>query len=322
MTTSGRLQVCLFLVVSTFVWVTAPQAQEVGPAVPPPGDVTADPTTGDPQGTPIYNQNRWDYERVITNSSGGVVNAHRRRLADDGSRRTREHSLTNSLGEMLQRWERLTTEDGHTYRHDQTWTDPEGNLLRQHQMTTIRNNPYNSQRQKSMTLPDGRTLNMTRTRTWDGETGSMERTFAGPNGQYRSIQRPWSPEHDPIDGQHTTATSRIRTRQSIGQPAGGTQTSQGTSSLAERSQSKHGLFSRFNPFASKGTPSWGSNRRSSRPSGFTVGSAAGGPWGASRQGLARKQPGQSRSGVQRTKSGGRQNPAAGSASRSRPGKPR
>jgi len=327
---SGKLQICLILAVSTFVWVAASQAQEVGPAVPPateaqqppPGEVAAPPVAGNPQDTPIDDQNRWDYERVITNSSGGVVNAHRRRLADDGSTMAREHSVTNPRGEMLQRWERLTAEDGYTYRREHTWTDPDGNLLRRHEMTTTRSDPYNFERQKSMTLRDGRTLNMTRTQTWDGETGSMERTFTGPNGQYRSFQRPWSPEDGPIDPERAITRQRIQTWQSIGQPATGTQASQGTSGLANRSRSKGGLFSRFNPFASKGAPSWGSSRPSGRPSGFTMGSAARGRWGASRQELTRKQPGQSRSGVQRTKTGRRQHSAARSASKSRPGRSR
>jgi len=95
---------------------------------------------------------------------------------------------------MTQTWQRSQTEEGYHFQHQQTWTAPDGTVRRQHEMTLSGTDPYNYQRRMSTTLPDGRSVNMEQTRTWDGTSGTMERTFSGPNGQSRTFQRPWSPD--------------------------------------------------------------------------------------------------------------------------------
>ena len=75
------------------------------------------------------------------------------------------------------------TDDGYQLQREQTWTAPDGTVRKQHEMTFSGTDPYNYQRQKTITLPDGRTVTMEQTRTWDGTSGTMERTFTGPNGR-------------------------------------------------------------------------------------------------------------------------------------------
>src|SRR3990170_4819761 len=114
--------------------------------------------------------------------------------SDDEIERLRQHVVENPRGEMVQSWERSQTEDGYLYRRGQTFTAPDGTMLRQHEQALSGTDPYNYTRQHEMTLRDGRTILHSQTRSWDGTTGTMERTFSGPNGQTREFQHAWTPD--------------------------------------------------------------------------------------------------------------------------------
>ena len=66
--------------------------------------------------------------------------------------------------------------------------------------------PYNYTREHSITLPDGRTINQTQVRTWDGTDGTMERSFIGPNGQTHQSLRSWTPDGQPSGTRHRAMT--------------------------------------------------------------------------------------------------------------------
>ncbi len=134
-----------------------------------------------------------NYQWSSGNPAGTVTNTRRGLIDEDANRRLREHVVTNPRGEMVQTWDRSRTEDGYLFRRSQTWTDADGNPVRSHQWSMAGSDPYNSTRQQDMTFRDGRTMEHSQVRSWDGTTATMEHSFVGPNGQTRTFQRAWSP---------------------------------------------------------------------------------------------------------------------------------
>jgi len=108
----------------------------------------------------------------------------------------REYNVVNPRGEMTQSWDRTVTEDGFTIRREQTWTAADGTPLRQHESTVTGTDPLNFQRDRTITLKDGRTIEHTYSQSWDGTSLQRERTFTGPNGQTRTWEQT-SPEKPP-----------------------------------------------------------------------------------------------------------------------------
>jgi len=166
---------------------------------------------------------------------------------------SREHVVTTPHGQMTQSWEGSKTDEGYSLSRQQTWTTPDGTLLREHEASITGSDPLNFERQKTITLRDGRTIEHTYSQSWDGQTLQRERTFSGPNGQTRTSQQTlsWDGQGDP--------------------PEGGQPTMSGTPAA---------------PAAE------GSRPPESRPRGFTLGSSAKGNWGASGNGAARRQAGE------------------------------
>lgn len=195
------------------------------------------------------------------------------------------HSVTTGHGAMTQSRGWSQTDGTYSYTHQQTWTNPDGSLLRQHERTVTGTDPYNYQREQTITLRDGRAINHSQTRTWDGTTGTMERTFSGPNGQTRSMERPWSPEE-------FFQTENAPAAVASDLPPPEFSPAMAPESLSDAIDSdgkakKPSWLSKWNPFAK-----WGksSEPRSSR-SGFTVGSSQRGNSFSAPPGLAKKQAG-------------------------------
>jgi hypothetical protein len=155
-----------------------PGAPATGPVIP--GVSEAPPT--------------WAQERAAGNHPGTVTNSHQRAVSEDGTWYQREHVVTNPNGQRIQSWERSRDEEGYLYRQSQTFHAPDGTQIRQHERTRSGSDPYNDTRQHQVQLRDGRTIVHDQTRSWDGTSGTRERTFSGPNGQTRHFQRPWTPE--------------------------------------------------------------------------------------------------------------------------------
>lgn len=196
------------------------------------------------------------------------------------------HSVTTGHGAMTQSRGWSQTDGTYSYTHQQTWTNPDGSLLRQHERSVTGTDPYNYQREQTITLRDGRTINHTQSRTWDGTTGTMERTFSGPNGQTRSMERPWSPEEF-FETENTPAPTasdlppppEFSPAMAPGSPSDAID--------SDGKAKKPSWLSKWNPFAK-----WGksSEPRASR-SGFTVGSSQRGNSFSAPPGLAKKQAG-------------------------------
>lgn len=142
--------------------------------LPPPPDSPDDVDPLDPVDPPpmVDLPEPWSRERTTTNAAGDVVNTHRWYGEDgaDYSSWNREHTVTNPAGQHSQSWSYYRSDDG-----------------------------YNYERSRVITLRDGRTIEHTQVRTWDGETGSYRWTFVGPNGQTRERERAWAPDVDPAD---------------------------------------------------------------------------------------------------------------------------
>jgi hypothetical protein len=223
---------------------------------------------------------------------------------------------------MVQTWERSVVDDGFTVRRRHSLTAPDGTPLREHEWTRSGTDPYNFSFEKSKTLPGERTLNMSRTRSWDGTSGTMEQTFTGPNGQTRHFTRQWSPQEDSF-GQPLPPPERFR----LGPAAGGsgltTPTAAPTPPLHETPKSRWGFLEKWNPFRGIAGPRGGSAARTAfRPprAGFTVGSF--GRSGVSRAGrdLMKSRPGKPQSNAQRVQKDHPKRPARPSPPRPRPGK--
>lgn len=259
---------CLLIPGSLLAVALAAQAQQFDPPYPP---TSADPGAVEPfpespgTGPAIPGMPpAWSPQRTITNRSGTVRNTHQQTTSEDGSQQLREHVVENPRGEMVQSWERSQTDDGYLYRRSQTFTAPDGTLLRQHESSVSGTDPYNYTRQNQNTLRDGRTILHSQTRTWDGTTGTMERTFSGPNGQTLESQRPW-------------------TRDAAATPP-----------VESPKEKKLGWAEKLNPFRKGGLFRPNKKPPSSPPrsSGFTMGSSGQSGAGRVPSGLSRRQPGE------------------------------
>lgn len=105
-------------------------------------------------------------------------------------------SITNPHGTMTHSWEQSRSEDGYSFHREHIWTAPDGTLLRGQQFDVTGTDPNNYQRERTITLRDGRTIQHSYTRSWDGQTLETEQSFSGPNGQSWTRQHTWAPDSD------------------------------------------------------------------------------------------------------------------------------
>lgn len=269
-----RILICLCVVMSiaaSAAWAqdpapTTPTQPEVTttperlPPVDPPQSEVAPTTDPVPPVDPPQAPPQWTYERQMQNQPGTVTNTHRYLDAPEDGRYVREHVVTNPRGEMTQTWERVNTEEGYQYNRSQVWTNPDGTPLRQHERTLSGSDPNNYTREHSNTLPDGRTINQTQVRTWDGTDGTMERSFTGPNGQARESVRSWTPD-EPIAGQMAGMPEPVQP--SPVPPPTVPATSQPTEKVS--------WWQKLNPFRKQGNTTAGTAAASAPRRGFTVG---------------------------------------------------
>jgi hypothetical protein len=220
----------------------------------------------------------WTYSRTNTNTAGNVSNTHQNYTSEDGNTYMRQHMVTNPSGQMTHTWER--TRDGDSYALS---------------------------REKNRVFRDGRTMEMTRTYSWDAEsgTGTMSRTFEGPNGQSRSFDRPWSPDGELADVQPSFGPDGMgtldgpRTLEAPERPERGMHNMWGLLGSTKKSKPDGNFWSKLNTFRHN-EMSMAGPKPSPRRSGFTLGSTARHSVNAPRYGLAKKQAGQAQ--VQANKS--------------------
>jgi len=300
----------LIVIASLVAMGVAAQAQQYdSPYLPPPTDSGGPAVPGvEPTGPAIPGVSEapptWPQQRTTTNHAGTVLNTQRWAVAEDGSQYQREHEVTNPRGEMIQSWERARNEEGYLYRRAQTFNAPDGTQLRQHERSLSGTDPYNYTRQHQNQLRDGRTITHEQTRTWDGTTGTMERTFAGPNGQQRHFERPWAPD----DPSSPPPGFVVPSPPPVGPPP-----------VAEPKKNKTwGWLEKLNPFRKGGPlrPSKPASPSPPRGSGFTIAPGQHRGMDHMPQGLSKKQPGEPSPSWRRPPWAG--NPHASSPSASRP----
>lgn len=67
--------------------------------------------------------------------------------------------------------------------------DKNGRLIVRQQQQYERTDARNWSREQTITLRDGRTIEMQRSHTWDGTTHTMQNSVTGPNGQTRQVEQ-------------------------------------------------------------------------------------------------------------------------------------
>lgn len=243
----------------TFLLAAPLFAQDVAPLPP---------TEPMPQPTPFT------FQRQTQNQAGTVTNTQQVLDAPEEGRYVREHMVTNPRGEMTQSYERINTEEGYSQMRTQTWTAPDGTVMRQHERSLSGTDPNNYTRQHMVTLPDGRVVSQTQVRSWDGTSGTMERTFVGPNGQTRESVRSWTP-----DGEVSTAT--LEASRTSTQSFASTPTQPTTTKPAE----KVSWWQRLNPFSKSGSSTSTAASTATPRRGFTIGDGPSSQSSAARSGF-------------------------------------
>jgi len=168
-----------------------------------------------------------------------------------------------------------------------------GDPFRRQQSTMMRTGPGNYTRDMTVELPHDRTMRHTVTRTTDGNTRTMERTFAGPNGQTRNWQHTWTVGN----GQPGDATVPD------GTPTLPPPMPQQPSSITSFLDTVFGGGETLRGPSARGLHHGRTMAGANRPSGFTMGAMSNGRWGSSTrghgQGLSKQPPGHARTTVQR-----------------------
>ncbi|MCR4412717.1 MAG: hypothetical protein NUV77_09865 [Thermoguttaceae bacterium] len=93
---------------------------------------------------------------------------------------------------MTQTWEASNADGVYSFRREHRWTAPDGTPIRSQETTMTTTGPENFQRERIVTLRDGRTIEHSYTQTWDGQTLETQRSFAGPNGQTWNRENTWT----------------------------------------------------------------------------------------------------------------------------------
>ena len=222
------------------------------PVPVPPGQPPADPPF------------EWTHSRTNGSTTGNASNMHQRYTSEDGKVYTHRHMVTNPSGQITRTRERTYDGDSHT-------------------LTRERNRAFR----------DGRTMEMTRTHSWDADsgTGTMSRTFEGPNGQSQSFERPWSPDGELADVQPPFGPDGLRPPEAPEQPDRGMHNLWGFLGSTKKSKSDGTFWGKLNMFR-HGEKSMVGPKPSPGHSGFTLGSNAHRSVNAPRYGLVKKQAGQ------------------------------
>lgn len=268
-----------------------PLPPETEVALPPSEPVTppTDSTPTVPELAP------WTWQHQTQNQQGTVTNLHEQMRMPDGSAYSYQHSVTRPNGSHTQLREYSQTEEGYQLMRQQRFYKPDGTLLREQSMTVTGADPYNYQRQMTHTFRDGRTMEKTFTRSYDGTTGTMERSFVGPNGQVHQFERPWTPNDladvgtpimDPIetpivpeaelpttDELGAVSSPTVDPLVSVASEPAGTDVPPIVDPLAPTTtETDEGFLSRLNPFKNRERKRSVGSSANSRRSGFTIGS--------------------------------------------------
>ncbi len=211
---------------------------------------------------------------------------------DESGTQHREHTVTLPQGQMTQSWDRSVTEDGYSTRREQTWSGPDGTPIREHESTITGTDPLNFEREKTITLKDGRTIEHSTSQSWDGTTLERERTFTGPNGQTRTSEQTWTRNPQTGDLERLPPLSAPRAGVTDGPPPPSAATPPISTSHPDKSTERGGILGKWNPFGKQPAQSEESGPSPRRPSGFTLGSSGRGIPPGNANGLAKRQPGE------------------------------
>jgi hypothetical protein len=169
------------------------------PPVPPPavapvpgtdGGQTPAPEAGGPQvpSPPLP----WRWQEQYRNGRGEPVAPRLGKLPADGTPVADQQVVTTPHGTMTQTWEASNTDGVYSYRREHRWVAPDGTPIRSQETTIIGTGPDSYQRERIVTLRDGRTIEHNYLQTWDGQTLQTERSFVGPNGQTWNRENTWT----------------------------------------------------------------------------------------------------------------------------------
>jgi hypothetical protein len=174
----------------------------------------------------------------------------------------RERAVATGQGERLQL--RTRSEDGEGFELQQRWIASDGETVRrEHILRFSQSDPETYERYHYLTLPHDRYLEQTH--RLNSETGTLERTFHGPNGQTWGSASGESPAVASGPARTAVAERAPPSREGMNASAPGLQ----------RTDSAWGRFFReLNPFAGSGASSVQPPVRNGRPGGFTVGTGA------------------------------------------------
>ncbi len=134
----------------------------------------------------------WRWQAPYRSGRGVPVAPRTAELPTNGTPRTDQRTVTTPHGTMTQTWEASNAEGVYTFRREHRWTAPDGTPIRSQETTMTATGPGNVQRERIVTLRDGRTMDHSYTQTWDGQTLQTERSFLGPNGQAWSRENTWT----------------------------------------------------------------------------------------------------------------------------------
>lgn len=184
----------------------------------------------------------------------------------DGTPLSPNWSVTTPRQTRMQVLERSRSEDGYSVHREHTWTAPDGTWIRSHESDVTATGPNNFQRDRVITLRDGRSIEHSFTRSWDGETFNTQRSFSGPNGQTWTREHTWTPGSEEAVPDSRPAVPPQNTPPALRTPPAVPIPPEATAGnrFGQRNAA---------PAARSGSQPAG------RPSGFTVGSLGRGGWG-------------------------------------------
>ncbi len=188
-------------------------------------------------------------------------------------------TVSTPHGTMTHTLEATPSEDGLSIHRQHAWTAPDGTLLRSQQTDITTTGPNNYQRQRTITLRDGRTVEHTYTRSWDGQTFHTEQSFSGPNGQTWTRERTWTPGAEDAPAQPTPQLNV--TRGPVVGPSPAPAPTEPTS--GPRAMTRLGLGKNARGLGQ-------TNQRAARPWGFTVRALGRGGWTTAGQGPTTRPP--------------------------------
>jgi|GEM_PF-6165418 len=240
---------------------TTPASTEGPSLAPPSGDISPSLEINVPPPPESPLQRRWRERNRLRPNDEPAPKVFP--VPGDGTLMERQWTVETPRGTMTQTLEASRSEERYSLHRQHIWTAPDGTLIRSQETDVTASGPNNYQADRTITLRDGRTIEHSYSRSWDGETLHTERSFSGPNGQTWSREHTWTPgsEETPRPDSPPPPSAFQDASPGSGVPAG-----------SQKALPEISPGNRFGQRADAGS-SQGSGAPAPRPSGFTLGSS-------------------------------------------------